>query len=218
MPVVPAIDSVYARFTSTESIALPYQYYFYLDATDPAVQQNYYRWTAYTYTARRSTGIPCCLGCPGTCYDRCWVQYFSQDINILSDKGVDGNRLRQQFVMRSPIYTPGPTLIEVQQYSMTPAAYQFWKLFKEQQSRTGTIFDPLPASVIGNITNSSDAKEQALGYFGASAVVRKRFRERGDATYGTAIFGYISSVIVPVGDCRYTYGLTTPVTEPPGWL
>ncbi|GAB3918532.1 DUF4249 domain-containing protein [Larkinella terrae] len=218
MPAVPPIDSVYAKFTATESVTLPYQYYFYLDATDPATQQNYYRWTAYTYTARRSTGIPCCLGCPGKCYDRCWLQYFSQDINILSDNGVNGNRLRQRQVMRSPIYTPGPTLIEVQQYSMTPTAYQFWKLFKEQQSRTGTIFDPLPASVIGNISNSSDSKDQALGYFGASAVVRKRFRERGDDTYGTAIYGFISTVLVPEGDCRWTYGLMTPVVEPPGWL
>ncbi|GAB3899694.1 hypothetical protein GCM10028803_21260 [Larkinella knui] len=217
MPAVPGIDSVYARFTPTESVALPYQYYFYLDATDPKSQPNQYRWTAYAYTARRSTGIPCCLGCPGICYDRCWVQYTSQDINILSDNGIDGNRLRQQLVMRTPIYTPGPTLVEVQQYSMTPAAYQFWKLFKEQQSRTGTIFDPLPASVTGNITNASDASEQALGFFGASAVARKRFRERGDATYGTAIYGFISSVIVPQGDCRYTYGFQTPVVEPPGW-
>ncbi|KAA9347848.1 DUF4249 domain-containing protein [Larkinella humicola] len=217
MPAVPGIDSVYARFTPTESIALPYQYYFYLDATDPSAQKNYYRWTAYAYTARRSTGVPCCLGCPSICYDRCWVSYSSQDINILADNGIDGNRLRQQLVMRTPIYTPGPTLVEVQQYSLTPAAFQFWKLFREQQSRTGTIFDPLPASVIGNISNASHSEEKALGYFGASAVVRKRFRERGDATYGTAIYGYISSVIVPQGDCRQTYGWLSPVTEPTGW-
>ncbi|MGA0560709.1 DUF4249 domain-containing protein [Larkinella sp. VNQ87] len=217
MPTVPTIDSVYARFTPTESVALPYQYYFYADVNDPANQANYYRWTAYTYTARRSTGVSCCLGCTAICFDRCWVQYFSQDVNILSDNGVNGNRLPQRLVMRSPIYTPGPTLVEVQQYSLTPAAYQFWRLFKEQQSRTGTIFDPLPASVMGNITNTSDPTEQALGFFGASAVARKRFRETGEATYGQAIYGYISSVIVPQGDCRNFFGRQTPVVEPPGW-
>ncbi|MFC5411572.1 DUF4249 domain-containing protein [Larkinella bovis] len=217
MPANPGIDRVYARFTPTESVTLPYQYYFYADITDPAAQTNFYRWTAYTYTTRISTGIPCCLGCPGRCYDRCWLQFFSQDINILSDNGVNGNRLPQRLVMRSPIYNPGPTLVEVQQYSLTPAAYQFWKLFKEQQSRTGTIFDPLPASVTGNITNASDPEEHALGYFGASAIARKRFREQGDATYGQAIYGFISSLIVPQGDCRATYGFQWPVSEPAGW-
>lgn len=217
MPAVPGIDSVNARFMATESITLPYQYYFYANVTDPAAEPNYYRWTAYSYTVRRSTGVPCCLGCPGICFDRCWLQYFSQDINIFSDNGVNGNPLPGRLVMRSPIYTPGPTLVEVQQYSLTPAAYQFWRLFKEQQSRTGTIFDPLPASVIGNISNVNDASDQALGYFGASAVTRKRFRERGDDTYGSALYGYISSLTVPQGDCRATYGWQSPVLEPPGW-
>ncbi|GAB3332446.1 hypothetical protein GCM10027299_38950 [Larkinella ripae] len=217
MPANPGIDSVYARFTPTESITLPYQYYFYADITDPATETNYYRWTAYTYTSRIAVGIPCCLGCPGRCYDRCWLQYASQDVNILSDQGVNGNRLPQRLVMRSPIYNPGPTLVEVQQYCLTPAAYQFWKLYKEQQSRTGTIFDPLPASVIGNISNVNDPEDRALGFFGASALVRKRFREQGNDTYGPAIYGFISSIIVPQGDCRATYGYQSPIVEPPGW-
>lgn len=217
MPAVPPIDSLYARFTPTESVVLPYQYHFYADIDDPADQVNYYRWTAYAYTSRISTGVACCLGCPSRCYDRCWLQFFSQDINILSDKGVNGNQLPQRLVMRSPIYTQGPTLVEMQQYSLTPSAYQFWKLFKEQQSRTGTIFDPLPAPITGNIRNSNDPDEQVLGYFGASAVVRKRFREQGEATYGQAIYGFLSSLTIPQGDCRATYGYQWPVVEPAGW-
>ena len=44
----------------------------------------------------------------------------------------------------------------------------------EQTSRTGSIFDPLPASLEGNIYNINQPNELALGYFGASAVSYKR--------------------------------------------
>jgi hypothetical protein len=44
----------------------------------------------------------------------------------------------------------------------------------EQTTRTGSIFDPLPASPEGNIYNVNHPIELALGYFGAPAVSYKR--------------------------------------------
>jgi hypothetical protein len=39
----------------------------------------------------------------------------------------------------------GKQYVEVSQYSLTREAYQFWKLLDEQQTRTGSLFDPQPA-------------------------------------------------------------------------
>jgi hypothetical protein len=48
--------------------------------------------------------------------------------------------------------------------------YLFWQQYLQQTNRTGSILDPLPASLIGNIHNATDSNDVALGYFETSAV------------------------------------------------
>lgn len=64
------------------------------------------------------------------------------------------------------LYTHRP----VRQYSLTQAAYQYWTLFEQQCTRSGTIFDPQPASIEGNVRAVDDTTKLALGFFGASGV------------------------------------------------
>ncbi|SOD92704.1 DUF4249 domain-containing protein [Spirosoma fluviale] len=219
MPAVPQIDSVSARLVKTGNLAIPYAFSYGANTTDPAGEQNYYRWTAYGYTNRLSVGVPCSLGSPNLCNNRCWTMVSTNVVNVFSDEAINGNPLRNRFVLQIPIYTIAPQLVDVQQYAITQANYQFWKLYQQQNARTGSIFDPLPAPVTGNLVNASDATDLARGYFSVTSVTRRRLRQQEypGVVFYPALVSFISSQIIPPGDCRDTYGRNTPLLEPSGW-
>lgn len=218
MPAVPVVDSISAKVIQTSNQAKPYQVAYSVNTRDPAAEKNYYRWTAYGYTNRLSVGVPCSLGSTAMCNNRCWTTVSSDAVNVYSDDAINGNPLRGRVVLQIPIYAIGPQLIEVQQYGITQANYQFWKLYQQQSARTGSIFDPLPAPVTGNVINDNDPTDRARGYFAVTSVTRKRTRQQ---TYDAPFYGALTSFLfgqpVPQGDCRQTYGFQTPISEPDGW-
>jgi hypothetical protein len=134
---------------------------------DPADQTNYYRWIATDYLSRKATGIPCGFS---LCNQYCYQLYEDREVRILSDALINGNEVRDQSVLLSPYYYYGKHYIEIKQLSLTKEAYEFWKLYQEQTARSGTIFDPLPSPLQGNIYNIADPSRLALGYFEASDV------------------------------------------------
>ncbi|MCX6218727.1 DUF4249 domain-containing protein [Spirosoma sp.] len=219
MPAVPQLDSISARLVKTGNLAIPYAFAYGANMSDPGNEQNYYRWTAYGYTNRLSIGVPCSLGSPNLCNNRCWTMVSTNVVNIFSDEAINGNPLRNRFVLQIPIYTVAPQLVEMQQYAITQANYQFWKLYQQQNARTGSIFDPLPAPVTGNLVNASDPTDLARGYFAVTSITRRRLRlqEYPRVSFYPALTSFISSQIIPPGDCRDTYGRNTPLLEPTGW-
>ncbi len=52
-------------------------------------------------------------------------------------------------------------------YSMNEEAYKFHFQINQQRNSTGSVFDPLPFQIFGNIRNMNDANQTVLGYFGA---------------------------------------------------
>ena len=217
MPDVPPIDSISAKLSQTTNFNTPYRYQYSISTSDPANQKNYYRWTAYGLTVRKSTGVPCCFQCPAICFDNCYTTEATTEVNVFSDAAINGNPIQNLLVFQLPVYARWPQFVEVQQYGITQANYQFWKLYEQQRARTGSIFDPLPASVVGNLVNANDASDQARGYFAVASVSRKRIRnEAREAIGSTAVFGFLASQPVPPGDCRRTYG-PVPVTLPVDW-
>jgi hypothetical protein len=219
LPVAP-IDSLTFEFynndVTTEGKYNGYKVY--VNTRDPAETGNYYRWTGYGYSRVHSTGVPCSLGSPNICNDYCWQPNFSTEVHILSDAAINGRPIRNQYAFFSPIYTTGPHLVEVSQLSMTREAYQFWRLYQEQQTRVGSILDPLPAPIIGNVANANDSQELALGYFAASAVARKRFTLRDfDPKHINKII-VTTEYLIRQGDCQYAFpGTTLFSAPPPGW-
>lgn len=217
MPDVPPIDSISAKLSQISNFITPYRYQYSVSTNDPANQKNYYRWTANGLTVRKSTGEPCCLGCLSICFDNCYTTEATTEVNIYSDAAVNGNPIRNLLVFQWPVYARWPQFVEVQQYGITQRNYQFWKLYEQQRARTGSIFDPLPASVVGNLINANDPADAARGYFAVTSVSRKRIRnEAREAISSTAVFGFLATQPVPIGDCRQTYG-PVPVTLPVGW-
>ncbi len=218
MPAVPIIDRISAQLVKTNNFAKPYVFSYAVNTRDPATEQNYYRWTGYGYTTRLSVGVPCSLGSLSRCNNRCWTTVSSDAVNVYSDEAINGNPLRGRAVLQLPIYAIGPQLVEIQQYGMTQTNYQFWKLYQQQNARTGSIFDPLPAPVTGNVVNASDPTDLARGYFAVTSITRQRLRQQNfpNVVFYPALAGFISSQLLPNGDCRSTYG-QVPIIEPEGW-
>jgi hypothetical protein len=187
----------------------------YLDVNDPASTQNYYRWTARGYHQRRSTGVPTGFG--SICCDRCWVLKEEGVVNVLSDALINGSTIRQRPVFFSPFYTLGRHLIEVQQYSLSQETYLYWNRYRDQQQRTGSIFDPLPAPLLGNVVNINDPQDIALGYFEVSGISRLRTEAVANTQADVAIF-YNNESYIPRGDCMLAFPFAVYNTEtPPGW-
>jgi hypothetical protein len=144
----------------------------YADLNDPAGEENYYKWSFYTYVPRKTNGIPCGIGCIK--YEYCFQKVIDQEFRILSDAAINGNKIKNLLMGSSPIYWYGRHYIDIMQHSISREDYQFSLRFREQQTRTGSILDPLPASIKGNIYNAADPNDFALGYFSASSVTHVR--------------------------------------------
>jgi hypothetical protein len=214
---VPNIERVYYQIEDKTAIGQA-GYYFFLDTKDPGDSKNYYRWSAYGYSQRPSTGVCCTLNIPCTrCFDFCWTRVDYPGANVLSDELINGNQITKRYVLFTPLFTYGPHLIEVSQYSLTRQAYQFWQLYEEQRTRTGSILDPLPAPVEGNVLSRQDGAEAALGYFGASAVVTVRLKTNSNELD----FNYVRQfdlIYRREGDCRLVWpGAEWDLTKAAGW-
>lgn len=222
---VPPIDSVSLLYDSSYIADVrPAQIIVSVNTKDPADTTNYYRWTASGYVIRKSWGEPCSPGSP-PCYNPyvcscgafCDQLIVGDQVNIFSDQFSNGREIIGQPVFYSPIYWYGYHYIEIKQYSLNRQAYQFWEQYLAQTNRTGSILDPLPASLIGNIYNLADSNNLALGYFSASAAFTKKIVIKPDflQTYWLEV---TASFFIEQGSCQMVYPNTLPNDAiPTGW-
>lgn len=215
MPAAPPIRELNARYSAERAVVndTPFGYEIFLDMDDPADKPNYYRWTAYSYIRRESVGVRQLGG--SFWYKYCWTPVSDNNIIVHSDLYSNGRPLRDQKVFRSPVYTVGKHFVEVTQYALTREAYQFWRRFNEQRERIGTIFDPLPSPIVGNIYNADNPDERALGYFTASGITTKRIIVPGDTLIQRNLEIETGRFIAP-GDCRRAFFQGTE-ERPAGW-
>ena len=209
---VPPIDSVTVAYDSSYiSGVRPTQLIISTNVHDPAGIRNFYRWTSYGYIPRKSWGAPCFFGNPPcndpfscTCSAFCVQLLLNNQITVLSDKYIDGQQILNQPVFYSPVYWKGTHYIEIKQASITQEDYIFWEQYLAQTNRTGSILDPLPSSLIGNIHNTKDSTDLVLGYFEASDVVTKRVKIT-PFFLQTYLLESIAGDYVQQGDCHSTY-------------
>ena len=90
----------------------------------------------------------------------------------------------------------------VNQYSLSREAYSYWKNLQDITQNTGTLFDPTPAMVTGNISNTSNPEIPVLGIFQASALKQERiFIDRAEIPNAQDIAsGYSSCIFYDVID------------------
>ncbi|AKD02211.1 hypothetical protein PKOR_02520 [Pontibacter korlensis] len=186
------------------------------DAQDPAQEKNYYLWQ-WQGTFRVSTqpwdysekvrGIR--VPMPKDCCEVCWVTNSTNRVNVQDDRLINGGKINRHVVTQIPVTEQAfgtKYHIEVRQTSISEAAYDYWRILKAQIENGGSIQDPPPATIVGNITNVNNPDERVLGFFGASAVVKgSLFINREDL--GVRVGMYIFP-----DDCRV---LTNSTTEQP---
>ena len=64
--------------------------------------------------------------------------------------------------------------IMLRQYALSQAEFDYWEAVKKNTENIGTLFDPLPSQVQGNVHCLSAPDEPVLGFVGATSVVEQR--------------------------------------------
>lgn len=189
MRATPEIDSVSFVYEEKPSADLK-GVQIYLNTHDDENNTWYYRWewdeTWEFYTPYRSDHV----------YEngqifwredninRCWKSSNSTSIEISSSK-----KLSQDIISDLPLLyvsTESDRLgdkysLNVKQYALSEESYNYWIELQKITESLGSLFDPQPSIVYGNIYNVNDESEVVLGYFDASSVTEKRiFIRRSD--------------------------------------
>lgn len=158
---------------------------------DPENQTNYYYWRFKTYDKARFCEIcyqgyyrngcvpltPFLFGYPEYftywCESDCWQIDYGNKIYIFSDEFSNGKTTTALPVGNVLLTRRTKILVEIQQFSLTPKAYKYYKTIKDLVDNNGGLNAPLPAALIGNMYNPNDANEYVLGRFTASSASTK---------------------------------------------
>lgn len=108
---------------------------------------------------------------------RCWATAPSTNVFVATTTGLNENRIdRVKLISMSATdfriairYS-----ILVTQFSISKEEFDFWTEIKKSTESIGTIFDPLPSRVLGNLYSESASAEPVLGYFTVSSAVSQR--------------------------------------------
>lgn len=153
---------------------------------DPANEENYYYWSY-----RSLENLVFCAKCfdgvfrdgecipfditfldpyfDYTCEIDCWRIRFPTSITIFADEFSDGKTISNLKIGDAPLYTKENMVIELQQFSLTPAAYQYFKVLKDIVDDNSGLNAPPPAALIGNLSNPNNPDEFVFGRFTAAA-------------------------------------------------
>lgn len=171
MPAPVPMDTVYAELVRDYVLnefgilAERCRYEIRVNVSDPAGVPNHYYWKyRYIYELKTAeniiTGIPCFVRAQG-----------DGQFGLTNDAFVDGNQILDFSIGSIPYRFWHPKfLIDADQHALTPEAYAYWAQIKQQVANVGSIFDPPPSSLRGNIYCKEDTNILAYGYFRASSV------------------------------------------------
>jgi hypothetical protein len=193
--LTPAIDEV---AWAAESNGLQ----IYVNSHDATNSTHYYRWS-YQETWQFHSAYQSDLEYVNGQIQRrseniyqCWRTENSTAIKLSST-----DQLSQDVVSKFPLTLVPSTSakihfmysILVQQYGLTPEEFAYWDKLRKNTESLGTLFDPLPSQLSGNVHSLDTPSELVLGYVGASSVTEKRiFIKVTQLPYNTnyAITGY----------------------------
>ena len=107
---------------------------------------------------------------------RCWQTRVSSSIRTGTTAGLSTARAYESLVFypdgseeMSVLYT-----INVRQHAIGKEAFEFYQKMKKNTESLGSIFDPLPSELKGNISNPNDPAELVIGFVDISAEQEQR--------------------------------------------
>lgn len=177
----PPIDSIYYRI---EGIGVN----LYNDTHGPANNSRYYRWDfneTYMITAFYQSYGMVVHDPKDTILDRpysqqiyqCWVTDTSTSIIINSSAKLADNVISHNLL--TSIASTSEKLerrysILVSQYALTPEAYHYYQQLKKNTESLGTVFDPQPSELPGNMHCTGNPQEIVIGYITAGTPTKSR--------------------------------------------
>ncbi|UOQ98632.1 DUF4249 domain-containing protein [Hymenobacter sp. 5317J-9] len=186
--VAPPIDSV-TWSVDSKGVQL------YVSTHDPANATRYYRWKAqetWQYNSAFRSDYEYVNGAMRPRVENiftCWSTANSTSIMLgntqkLSDDVVANAPLH--LLPRNSYKLRVKYSLLVQQLAQTAEEYAYWEMLQKNTESLGTLFDPLPTQLTGNVHCLDDAGELVLGYVGATSVTQKRmFIDRSQLPLGT---------------------------------
>ncbi len=193
----PAIDSVTWKVTSDKGVQI------YVSTHDAESTTRFFRWSfdeTWKYTAAYNSNFEWSNGEPILRKENIYVCYRT----AASGKIVIGNTegLSEDIISEHPLQYLDQRnekirykySVLVKQYALSKNAYDYWLQLQKNTESLGTLFDPQPSQLTGNITCISDPTESVLGYFVAGSTSEKRIFISSDnlpraRTYITAFDG-----------------------------
>ncbi len=183
------------------------------DFQDPAQERNYYRWSfarqyeilTQPWDYLNDMGDPA----PKTCCARCWIKEKEETFTVSDDRLTDGKNVINREILFIPFekYLQTRYKMQVYQHAITAEAYEFYRIMGQQKESTGTVFDPPPSEIRGNMRSAQG--EQVLGFFDVSGVVVRELDIRADD------IPYPVGIFIHPDDCRELPGATD--QRPAGW-
>lgn len=184
----PPIDSISYTIEGDEGVQ------FYVNTHDDSGQSRFYRWffsetweyfTFYNSKlelAKTKLGVDTIIE-REIPINRCWRTLAPSHINISTTA-----MLTRDAVLQHPLhYVPISTnklfwgySMEVRQQVLSREAFEYWSELARNNETNGSLFDPFPSQLTGNIRGVDDPGDRVYGYFsgGTTHSVRK-FYELG---------------------------------------
>jgi hypothetical protein len=155
-----------------------------VDAHDATNATQYYRWETdetweirppyaptveYVNKKMRDIVVPFPTICWGNAHSTTVLQYKTTS---LAQDVVSKFRVRQ-FIPPSPLLFYRYSIL-VQQHALTKEEFAYWELLRKNTESIGSLFDPQPVQLTGNVHCLSAPAEQVLGFVGAHSLTEKR--------------------------------------------
>lgn len=155
----------------------------FVSTNDPINKTQYFKWDyeeTWEYTAAFQSSFIFNRGryiyrLPENDIFHCWHTFPSTEILISTTNRLNQDVISEFQLLELPLRTEKLWIkysILVTQRAISFKAYEYWQQLKKNTESLGTLFDPQPSQIIGNI--ASEKGNEVLGYFTASTVTTKR--------------------------------------------
>jgi hypothetical protein len=170
--ITPAIDSIYWR-SEVDGVHM------YVASHDDESNTTYYKWdyeeaweyhSSYKSNYVYNNGALLPRGDPlmFKLY-KCWRSALLKDLRFASTQGLDADAINyplssfgQYSEQTSVRYS-----ILVKQRALTKGEFDYLQLIQKNSTITGSLFDPMPSEIRGNIQSLGNTGEQVIGFIGA---------------------------------------------------
>lgn len=176
--VTPAIDSITNKYDGIQDAMI-----FYVNAHDAQGKTQFYRWK-YEETWEYRSPYTSFIEVIDKKYvtrskdiSQCWGNTKSGSILLGTTVKLTSDVIKDLPLFRVPISTNKLFIkysVRVRQYGLSREAFEYWTSLSKTTQGTGSLFDPQPSQVTGNIKNPGNPKDLVFGYFSASTEETKR--------------------------------------------